>query len=476
MLSPIAKFPGPKLAALSFWYEFYYDVVKGGRYTWKIRELHERFGPIIRINPYEIHVDDPKFYYNLYTGPTEKRDKWAWSMNMFGMKAATFSTVPHELHRWRRAALNASFSKAAVYHLEPEVRALVNKLCERLEEFQKTGEPANVGPIFSALTTDVVTGYSFGKSYGCLQAPDFKPQLYEAVQANTRTTVLAKQFNWMIPLSRSLPHWIVQAVNPLMMQMVYFADYILEQVQHTIETHDTESESSKRPTVFGAILDSDLNPSEKSPLRLMDDGISVVGAGVLTTADTLRVTTFHILNRPEVLAKLQAELAAAIPDPSTSPSLKVVEQLPYLSAVVKEGYRISCGISSRLQRISPHAPLTYGNWVIPADTPISMTIYLLHNHPDIFPEPHEFRPERWLVDPTDRPDQYLVHFSKGTRSCVGMNLADAEIYLTLAYLFRRFNLALHDTTRADVDIEHDYFTAFPRLDSKGVRVLVKDLN
>jgi hypothetical protein len=43
-LSPVAKFPGPKLAALTFWYEFYYDVIKRGRYTWKIKELHEKYG------------------------------------------------------------------------------------------------------------------------------------------------------------------------------------------------------------------------------------------------------------------------------------------------------------------------------------------------------------------------------------------------------------------------------------------------
>ena len=41
---PVAKFPGPRLAALTFWYEFYYDVVKRGRYTWKIRELHKTYG------------------------------------------------------------------------------------------------------------------------------------------------------------------------------------------------------------------------------------------------------------------------------------------------------------------------------------------------------------------------------------------------------------------------------------------------
>lgn len=45
-LSPVAKFPGPKLAGLTFWYEFYYDVIKRGKYTFKIRELHKQYGTI----------------------------------------------------------------------------------------------------------------------------------------------------------------------------------------------------------------------------------------------------------------------------------------------------------------------------------------------------------------------------------------------------------------------------------------------
>ncbi len=42
--SPLAKFPGPNLAALTLWYEFYYDVVKRGKYTWRIAEMHKQYG------------------------------------------------------------------------------------------------------------------------------------------------------------------------------------------------------------------------------------------------------------------------------------------------------------------------------------------------------------------------------------------------------------------------------------------------
>lgn len=43
-LSPIAHVLGPKLAALTLWYEFYYDVVQQGRYEWRIKEMHEVYG------------------------------------------------------------------------------------------------------------------------------------------------------------------------------------------------------------------------------------------------------------------------------------------------------------------------------------------------------------------------------------------------------------------------------------------------
>ena len=82
-LSPVASVPGPKLAIVSFWYEFYYDVVCQGRYTWKIAELHKQYGPIIRINPFEVHIDDPDFYDEVYVvGSKRKSEQWSWTVSI----------------------------------------------------------------------------------------------------------------------------------------------------------------------------------------------------------------------------------------------------------------------------------------------------------------------------------------------------------------------------------------------------------
>lgn len=75
-LSPIAHVPGPRLAALTQFYEFYYDIVLGGQYSFKLLRLHEEYGDVIRINPWEVHVLDPDFHNDLYGGASRPRDKW----------------------------------------------------------------------------------------------------------------------------------------------------------------------------------------------------------------------------------------------------------------------------------------------------------------------------------------------------------------------------------------------------------------
>lgn len=67
----------------------------------------------------------------------------------------------------------------------------------------------------------------------------------------------------------------------------------------------------------------------------------------------------------------------------------------------------------------------------------------------------------------------MTHFSKGTRACIGINLAYCEMFLTLAAVFRRFHLELFETTTDDVRMVKDMFMAAPKSDSMGVRIRIK---
>jgi cytochrome P450 len=187
--------------------------------------------------------------------------------------------------------------------------------------------------------------------------------------------------------------------------------------------NDREKHPEHR-TIFHEVLESDLPPEEKGVERLGHEAQTVVGAGLTTTAWTFSHATFYILNQPETLRKLQDELRATIPDPTTPLDWLKLEELPYLGGCIKEAIRLSYGLSGRNPRISPDKPMKYKTWTIPAGTPVSMSVIDVHHDEAIYPKSHSFIPERWLNNPKTENgsslERYLVSFGKGPRSCLGI--------------------------------------------------------
>ena len=138
-------------------------------------------GPIIRINPYELHVADSSFIDQLYPTVAKNVEKWSWSAGMFGSTEMTFGTVGHGLHRRRRGAFKNFFSKASVRRLQPVIQTLVDRLGEKVSEKVDTGEPVNLVYAYSALTQDVITEYCFSDCRNVLEMKDFSPWYYDLV-------------------------------------------------------------------------------------------------------------------------------------------------------------------------------------------------------------------------------------------------------------------------------------------------------
>ncbi|EXJ85668.1 hypothetical protein A1O1_06034 [Capronia coronata CBS 617.96] len=492
-LSPVAHVPGPWLAKATYWYEFYYDVVQQGQYTFKIKQLHEQYGPIVRINPEEVHVADADFYDVIYAGSSQRRDKWAWFCQQFGIPDSAFATVKHEHHRLRRQALNPFFSKAKVRSLQPLIEEVAHTLLARFEDFRQQGQPLTVSLAFAALTNDIAEQYALGRNDNRVSAKDFDPSFHDASVAGARMGHLTKQFPIIFTIMQALPDSVAVMMDPNMASYVKLQRDIKSQIELIQNNRDGEMyKGTPHHTIFHEILNSDLPAPEKSSSRLWQDGQVTIIAGTLTTASALSYTLFCLLTQPEILRRLKLELKDAIRDPAHLPPLAVIEQLPYLSACIKEGLRLSNGVSCRLQRIDPDNPIVFTDrlrakgkqYLLPPGTPLSMTGMLIHVDPAYFPDPFVFNPDRWLNNPG--LDKYLVPFSRGTRQCIGMNLAYAEIYVTLALVLRSYGspevsldddkgyLELYDTEwHRDLEIVGDGVTPLNRPESKGVRILVR---
>ena len=239
-----------------------------------------------------------------------------------------------------------------------------------------------------------------------------------------------------------------------------------------------------KESVYDSVLDNpNLPPHEKKLLRLEQEGALLVLAGTESPAQSLSVIFCHLLSNPSMLIKLRAELS----DVSKSASWTELEQLPYLSAIIEEGNRLSFGVTARVARIA-YEPLLYSpsqylgypfrngkSYSIPSGTPVSITTLSAHTAESVFPLPFEFDPSRWLGSKGRERKKFQMSFGKGGRKCLGIELARAELYLVTAALVRSFDMTLWETDESDVAFVHDYQVAMPRFDSKGVRVMAKAL-
>ncbi len=183
--------------------------------------------------------------------------------------------------------------------------------------------------------------------------------------------------------------------------------------------------------------------SEGQPLsdvELRDELITLLFAGHETTASALAWALYWIIDLPEVRTKLLAELetlnTAEDPDPVT------ITRLPYLSAVCQETLRLYPIAISAFPRVVKESMQVAG-YALEPGTVIMPSIYLAHHRPAIYPEPKQFRPERFL-ERQFSPYEYLP-FGGGDRRCIGSAFALFEMKLVLFQLLSKCDFSLVNT-------------------------------
>lgn len=504
--SPISHIPGPKLAALTWLYEFYYDIILGGQYTFKIISLHDQYGPVIRINPSEVHVGDPDFHSELYAGGTRRRQKWRFFTKQFGADESALSTVDHDHHRVRRAAVAPFFSTQSVRRLQPVVEERVDALLERLKGVQ--GGVVDLMYPFSAFTNgkssttvwpecgelteiDVIEEYAFAKSHKLIEDPTYGREVTDAMLNGTHYGKWIQHIEVVLKFINALPEAVSAAMVPGWAGFLKMKRDIRTQIAEIKATENTEKWQFDvdHPTIFHEMLGSKvLPPEEKTVQRLAQEGQILVQGGTLTTSWTLAVATFHLLDKPEMLKRLRDELVKVIPDSNSVVPLAELEGMPYFRAVVKESFRLGFGTSGRLTRVAPDETLVYTDketgrrYEIPPGVPVGMTTYKTVTDEKLFPDPFGFHPERWLGEGAEqRLERYYTIFGGGSRMCLGMALAQAELYLMLAKMFRVWGcegdrrdgdvgvIKLFETTVRDCEMAADYFIPIPWTGTKGIR-------
>ncbi|KAJ4245823.1 hypothetical protein NW762_013947 [Fusarium torreyae] len=264
----------------------------------------------------------------------------------------------------------------------------------------------------------------------------------------------------------------IEYAPPGVRDMVQFRQKIRRRIETVIGDRTTKDDKEQLRSVVGIIHDDDRLPTcEKNLERLEDEAALMVMAGTESPATSLSIAHYHLLSKPSVMARLRKELAE-----KPSRTLEELNRLPYLDAVQMEAFRLDFGLAGRHALSDPDKPTAFTfkgqTHVIPAGTPMSVQTLVQHTNEDIFPDPWTFNPERWLGERGTLCRKSLLSFNKGSRQCLGISLAKAELCMGLA-VAARWNMSLHRTDDSDVTFLYDHFVATPKLDSKGIRVKVE---
>ncbi|PMD59449.1 cytochrome P450 [Hyaloscypha bicolor E] len=451
-IHPLSKYPGPFLWKISRLPQTYY--LFRGTLPWKIHQLHEKYGPVVRLAPNELSYTTVDAWHDIYTRlPDRSQLKKDLSFAASGASKAgengPMLELDDEQHARLRRNMSHAFSNANLREQEPIIMKYTNQSIDLLKS--QAGEPVDLSEIFNFLTFDIAGDMVFGDSFNCLTSATLHPWI----------NFIFARISGAALISAAAKFWPFSFLfTPFIDKKLLEGD--LKHATLSKERLDARLKIDEARGDFTTHLLRKLNdPHGISYLELVETSRMLIVGGAETTATLLTGLLYYLLSSQSPLTKkpylftLTAAIRKQLSSPSeiTLPSLET-KDLAYLSASINEGLRLFPPIPGNLRRIVPKGgKLISGNWV-PAGTLVAVNVLSANTYSGNFLYPHEFRPERWFKDAKGFEGDNLgavKPFSLGPRNCIGKGLAIMEMKLILTTLLWHFDIELAEESKDWMD-------------------------
>jgi cytochrome P450 len=194
--------------------------------------------------------------------------------------------------------------------------------------------------------------------------------------------------------------------------------------------------------VLSLLLDAaDEDGEQLSDQQIRDEVMTLLFAGHDTTTSTIGFMFYELSRHPDVVAGLREEQERVIGDASVDAALLMSGRLPLLEMVLDETLRMypPAWVGAR-KSIEPYE---FAGHMVPGNAYVNYSSWASHHLPDVFPDPGEFRPERFTPErKAALPKGAYVPFGAGSRICIGMRFGQLEIKAIATELVRRFDFSL----------------------------------
>lgn len=453
VFSPLKRIPGPWYAVYTKWW-LVWKTTKGIRAK-TIHDLHLKYGPWVRISPNEVSTCDAEAIVPIY-GVNSAHVKTEFYTYQLRGEPELFTMSDRKQHARRRRELSHLFSMSTITEYEPVIAKQVKLCMDYIAGEGKTGRVSNLYDWWHYLSMDVICELSFGSTFNMLQegaSNAYIKDLYGSLQIEP----VRWHFGWLNKYAAWAPVKFVRDAEACSVRaMARGAKMVREYMEYT--------EKKRRKDLLQKMLDA--RDDEGRPLSveaLNTEAAGFILAGSHTTSSSLTWIVWRIMNNPNMLARLRSELddaLGALPRDEV-PLHQKLENLTYFNCIIKEGLRIDTAVPGSTPRYVPSGGTTINGRTLPAGSIISAQAYSCHRDPTVFPEPDEFRPDRWLQETPEMRKLYIPFGADGPRKCIGIHLAYMELRVILAALFHRFDLKFaSEVKEASMDLD-EFWLANP---------------
>lgn len=402
-----------------------------------IRNLWQRHGDFVKfkLGPQKMYfVNRPEYISHILL---KNQKNYSKKNMMYREMSLLFgeATSVVDGERWKKGhqLIQPSFASK---HLEPMFEILEGTISAALLRWESKADGKiiiDMGADIHRLTLGIIVETMFGAS---ISGREEEVTSYFKIILDT---VVAR-----ILAPANFPLWVPTEMHRRYKKALRSLDALIYEIIQSKVNNKTESKCPYQDMLSQWITSLSAR-GPVSPKILRDEIIGIFVAAHGSTAVFLSWTFYHLAIHPEIQVKVTKEVAEKIGN--RKPTFDDLDHLTYTRQVIEESMRITPPgwVISR----STIAEDRFGDYVVPPRSMILISPYLMHHHPEFWPDPDRFDPERFSKSNSEaikkaQKEGYYIPFSAGPRICTGKPMAMIECMLIVALVAQKYEVSLKE--------------------------------
>lgn len=402
-------------------------------------DFHRQHGDVcrLRVGPFLFHsLAHPNHIKHVLLDQQKNYPRsWVYSRTKLAAGNGLVSTEGPTWRRLRRMAQPA-FHPQRIATMARVMTDAIEVLCQRWQGVSQRGESLDVAAEFMGLTLRIA-----GQTLLSTDLGGHTDRMGPAITASM------EYLQYRLDNFLALPLVVPTPRNLRFRRAIRTLDAIIFEIIAQRRRHHPTSESKADDLLAMLMAARDEETGEGlTAVELRDQILTFIVAGHETTANALAWTHYLLSQHPEAERQVQLEVAEVLG--GRTPEAGDLPRLTYTRRVIEESMRLYPPVYVLIRDAKVDDEI--GGYRIPARSMIFLSPYVTHRHPEFWPAPEEFDPDRFLPERVaERPRFAWYPFLGGPHQCIGQEFAMMEMTLIVARLAQSFTLRLVPGTRVE---------------------------